>query len=288
MRLNKAIISAIATLGLVSGLGASAAFAATPKLLWADEFNAKKISSLSSKVWDYDLGDGYGWGNSEQEYYTKLPQNIRVNGQGQLEINALRITDNDPILDRCFTCQFSSAKIKTAGKLGFKYGHLEARMQLPKGQGMWPAFWMLGASLLKGKTWPDVGEIDIMEARGAMPNDALGTLHGPGYSGQNGTMRTMVFSSINNLQEGYHVYAIDWLKDSISFSIDGMNYFTQTAKDVAPNKWVFNNEFYLILNLATGGNFDPTIDPNIQSAQLKVDYIRYSTYKGQGSVIVHK
>ncbi len=288
MRFNKAIISAIATLGLVSGLGASAAFAATPKLLWSDEFNAKKVSSLSSKVWDYDLGDGYGWGNSEQEYYTKLPQNIKVNGQGQLEINALRITENDPILDRCFTCQFSSAKIKTAGKLGFKYGHLEARMQLPKGQGMWPAFWMLGASLLKGKTWPDVGEIDIMEARGAMPNDALGTLHGPGYSGQNGTMRTMVFSSINNLQEGYHVYAIDWLKDSISFSIDGMNYFTQTAKDVAPNKWVFNNEFYLILNLATGGNFDPTIDPNIQSAQLKVDYIRYSTYKGQGSVIVHK
>lgn len=288
MRFNKAIISAIATLGLVSGLGASAAFAATPKLLWSDEFNAKKVSSLSSKVWDYDLGDGYGWGNSEQEYYTKLPQNIKVNGQGQLEINALRIAENDPILDRCFTCQFSSAKIKTAGKLGFKYGHLEARMQLPKGQGMWPAFWMLGASLLKGKTWPDVGEIDIMEARGAMPNDALGTLHGPGYSGQNGTMRTMVFSSINNLQEGYHVYAIDWLKDSISFSIDGMNYFTQTAKDVAPNKWVFNNEFYLILNLATGGNFDPTIDPNIQSAQLKVDYIRYSTYQGQGSVIVHK
>ena len=288
MRFNKAIISAIATLGLLSGLGASAGFAATPKLLWSDEFNAKKVSSLSSKVWDYDLGDGYGWGNSEQEYYTKLPQNIKVNGQGQLEITALKLTENDPILDRCFTCQFSSAKIKTAGKLGFKYGHLEARMQLPKGQGMWPAFWMLGASLLKGKTWPDVGEIDIMEARGAMPNDALGTLHGPGYSGQNGTMRTMVFSSINNLQEGYHVYAIDWLKDSISFSIDGMNYFTQTAKDVAPNKWVFNNEFYLILNLATGGNFDPTIDPNIQSAQLKVDYIRYSTYKGQGSVIVHK
>jgi beta-glucanase (GH16 family) len=288
MRFKKVAISAIAMLGVVAGLGSSATYAAAPKLLWSDEFNAKKVSALSSKVWDYDIGDGYGWGNSEQEYYTKLPANVKVNGQGQLEINALRLQDTDPITDRCFTCQFSSAKIKTAGKLGFKYGHLEARIQLPAGQGMWPAFWMLGAGLLKGGTWPDVGEIDIMEARGARPNDVLGTLHGPGYSGQNGTMRTMTYSSLNNLQTGYHVYAIDWLKDSIAFSIDGMNYFTQSASDVAPNKWVFNNEFYLILNLATGGNFDPNLDPALQSAQMKVDYIRYYTYKGQGSVIVHK
>ena len=288
MKLGKALLATTTVGALLFSAAPSSAKTSSPKLLWAEEFNTKKASAPSTKTWDYDLGDGYGWGNSEQEYYTKLPQNVVVNGKGQLEITALRIGEDDPIRDRCFTCEFSSAKLKTAGKLGFKYGHLEARMQLPAGGGMWPAFWMLGAGLLKGKTWPDVGEIDIMEARGAMPYDMVGTLHGPGYSGQNGSMRTRLFSSVTDLQAGYHVYAIDWEKDSISFSVDGMNYFTQTAADVAPNKWVFNTEFYLILNLATGGNFDPNIDPAVQKAQLKVDYIRYYTYKGQGSLIVHK
>ena len=288
MKLGKAVaaVTAAATLSLFAI--PSSASGAAPKLLWSDEFNSKKVTALSSKVWSYELGDGYGWGNSEQEYYTKLSQNVRINGQGQLEIDALKIGENDPIRDRCYTCEFTSARIKTASKLGFKYGHLEARLQLPTGAGMWPAFWLLGSSLTKGNTWPEAGEIDVMEARGDMPNQAVGTLHGPGYSGQNGTMRTMAFSSLSNLQTGFHTYSIDWTKDMISFNVDGMNYFTQSAADVAPNKWVFNNEFFLILNLATGGNFASNLDTSIQSAQYKIDYIRYYTYKGQGSVIVHK
>jgi len=288
MKLRKVLATLSIGVTLAALAVPTSANGAGSKLLWSEEFNSKKPAALSSKTWSYELGDGYGWGNSEQEYYTKLSQNVRINGQGQLEINAVKIGDTDPIRDRCFTCEYTSARIKTAGKLGFKYGHLEARMQLPAGAGMWPAFWLLGASLTKGRVWPDAGEIDVMEARGDMPNQAVGTLHGPGYSGQNGTMRTMAFSSLYNLQSDYHTYSIDWTKDSISFNVDGMNYFTQSATDVAPNKWVFNDEFFLILNLATGGNFASNLDTTLPGAQFKIDYIRYSTYKGQGTLIVHK
>jgi beta-glucanase (GH16 family) len=139
-------LAAVASVAVLASIAQAPATAATRKLLWSEEFNAKKVSGISTKNWDYDLGDGYGWGNSEQEYYTKDRANIRVNGKGQLEIVAKRIPNDSMILDRCFTCQFTSAKIKTAGRLGFKYGRLEARMKLPAGKGTWPAFWMLGTS----------------------------------------------------------------------------------------------------------------------------------------------
>jgi len=282
-------LAAVASVAVLASIAQAPATAATRKLLWSEEFNAKKVSGISTKNWDYDLGDGYGWGNSEQEYYTKDRANIRVNGKGQLEIVAKRIPNDSMILDRCFTCQFTSAKIKTAGLLGFKYGRLEAKMKLPAGKGTWPAFWMLGSGLLKGGTWPEVGEIDIMEAAGSRPNDANGTIHGPGYFGTEGSQKGSVFTSLDGaLSNKYHVYAIEWTKDRIDWYVDNNLYFTATAADVAPNKWVFNNEFYLIINLATGGNFEPNIDPMLQQATMSIDYIRYYTKDGQGKLYKRK
>lgn len=286
---TRAVIASAAAACIVAiGLSPVGAQAASKKLLWSEEFNAKKVSSVNTKIWQYDLGDGYGWGNSEQEYYTKNRENIRINGKGQLEITAKRIPETSTILDRCLSCQFTSAKIKTAEKIGFKYGRLEARIKLPAGKGTWPAFWMLGASLTKGEVWPDCGEIDIMEAKGSQPYTAFGTLHGPGYNGQAGTQRGSAFlSSGPALSNDFHVYAIDWKPNQIDFSVDGKVYFTHSAADVAPNKWVFNNEFFLILNLATGGNFEPDIDPMLQTATMSIDYIRYYSVGGQGKLYKH-
>ena len=284
-RLASIVTVSALSVALISGSTISAQGASSKKLLWSEEFNAKKVSSVSTKNWQYDLGDGYGWGNSEQEYYTKNRENIRINGKGQLEITAKRIPFESTIRDRCLSCEFTSAKIKTAGKLSFKYGRMEARIKLPAGKGTWPAFWMLGSSLTKGTTWPDCGEIDIMEAKGSQPYSSFGTLHGPGYSGQDGTMRGSVFQSMGSaLSNQYHVYAIEWKPNTISFFVDDQLFFTHSAADVAPNKWVFNNEFFLILNLATGGNFEPDIDPMLQTATMSIDYIRYYSISGQGKL----
>lgn len=287
-RVPAVVASAVVTASLLIPASAPAQGATSKKLLWAEEFNAKKVSSVSTKNWKYDLGDGYGWGNSEQEYYTKNRENIKINGKGQLEITAKRIPETSTILDRCLSCQFTSAKIKTADKLGFKYGRMEARIKLPAGKGTWPAFWMLGAGLTKGEVWPDCGEIDIVEAKGSQPYTAWGTLHGPGYSGQNGTQRGSVFMNMGSaLSNEYHVYAIDWKPNQIDFYVDNNLYFTHTATDVAPNKWAFNGEFFLILNLATGGNFEPDIDPMLQTATMSVDYIRYYQVGKYGKLYKH-
>jgi beta-glucanase (GH16 family) len=152
---------------------------------------------------------------------------------------------------------------------------------------MWPAFWMLGASLTEGDTWPDCGEIDILEGKGSEPNRVYGTVHGPGYFGGDGSQKGYAFDNPVELNAGYHVYAIEWRKNVIDFYFDSKKYYSINAASVAPNKWVFNKEFFLIINLATGGNFEPNIDPTIQSATLAIDYIRYYSINGQGKLIKH-
>ena len=267
----------------------------TYKLLWAQDFNAKKAGAIDPKVWSYDTGVGL---NGELEYNTNSTKNILVDGKGHLLINAYRISDSSfnqtttskadtALLKRCsYYCQFASGKIKTASKVGFKYGRMEARMKVPAGLGTWPAFWMLGASLTQGDTWPDCGEIDILETRGSMDSVAFGTIHGPGYSGGSG--KGSVYDNRSTLTAGYHTFAIEWLKDVINFYVDGNQYFKVTKADVAPNQWVYNSEFYLILNLAMGGEFTGDIDPALNKAQLAVDYIHYYSINGQGKVYLHK
>lgn len=261
------------------------------KTLWTQHFSAKAGTKVDPKFWSYDLGNGMGWGNLEQEYYTNKPANISMDGKGRLVINAIKLNPEDPkdqyITNWCGDCRFSSAKIVTRGKLGFKYGSISARIQVPEGTGMWPAFWMLGVPRSNCDGWPSCGEIDIMEARGSQPYHSVSSLHGPGYSGGS-AISHYYFSGNTPLTAGFHVYRVDWLPNSIKFYVDNELVGSQTKTTVAPDSWVFNAEFYMILNLATGGNFDGgALDETIPIASLKVDWIKYTTLKGVGTLIKH-
>ena len=284
----------VATLGaasltfvIASAPSQSASAATTKKLLWSQEFNGTKRVGVDKRYFTHDLGNGFGWGNNEKQYYTSSASNILTDGKGNLVITAKRIPETSSILNSCDDCQFTSAKIKTADKLGFLYGRLEARIKTPAGSGMWPAFWMLGASLTDGDTWPDCGEIDILEGKGSEPNRVYGTVHGPGYFGGDGSQRGYAFDNMVPLTSGFNVYAIEWRKNAIDFYFNNNKYYSITAAQVKPNAWVFNKEFFLILNLATGGNFEPNIDPTVQSGSLSIDYIRYYSINGVGKLIKH-
>jgi beta-glucanase (GH16 family) len=277
-----AVTALSASLCLGTGVQAPATAAPKYKLLWSQEFNEKKVSRVSTKVWDFDLTDGYGWGNGEQQYYTDSPRNVKINGKGQLEITALRLAETDPILDRCFTCEYTSARIKTANLFGFRYGRMVARIKMPHGVGTWPAFWMLGDDILNGGVWPESGEIDIIEARGMAPYVAHATVHGPGYFGGNGRGASKYLPV--RLSSTYHEYGIDWTPNKIVFTLNGRPYYTLTPASLNGNRYVFNQEFFLILNLAMGGTFGGDTDPTVKSATMKVDWIRYYSIAGQGRV----
>ncbi len=282
----------LALLGLVSSSFNNAAQAVTvpaEKTLWTQHFSSKAGTRVDPRFWSYDLGNGMGWGNLEQQYYTNKNANISMDGKGRLVINAIKLNPDDPkdqyITNWCIDCKYSSAKIVTRGKLGFKYGSISARIQTPAGTGMWPAFWMLGVPRSTCDGWPSCGEIDIVEARGSQEYHSVASLHGPGYSGGN-ALSNYYFSGNTPLTAGFHIYRVDWLQNSIKFYVDGNLVGSHTKTSIAPNSWVFNAEFYLILNLATGGNFDGgALDETIQRASLKVDWIKYTTHKGKGTLI---
>jgi beta-glucanase (GH16 family) len=286
-------LTVLLTLALVVNPSADAASKKTLKLLWSDEFNSKKGAKPSAKNWVYEIGGG-GWGNSERQYYTDSLSNIATDGQGKLVITANRISTasmdsvgTDPatelMLYRCSECQFSSARIKTARKLAFKYGRIEARMKMPQGVGTWPAFWMLGGDLLEGSSWPECGEIDIMEFRGDISERSTSALHGPNTP--IGTGLGTSYLSYAPLSDDYHTYAIEWRKNSIDFIVDGSVTGTYSSKDTGTRGWVFNQEFFLILNLAVGGTYaGEEIDPDMNQAEFKIDYIRYYSVNGVGKL----
>jgi beta-glucanase (GH16 family) len=189
----------------------------------------------------------------------------------------------EEILNRCWECQFTSARIKTAKKLSFKYGRVEARMKMPKGIGTWPAFWMLGGDLLEGLRWPDCGEIDIMEFRGDIYDRSTSALHGPNTPPGSGL--GAAFLNYTPLSDEYHTYAIDWRKNAIDFIVDGRVTGTYSSADTGARGWVFNQEFFLILNLAVGGTYaGEEIDPEMNLAEFKVDYVRYYSVNGVGKL----
>ncbi len=267
--------------------------AATPvkeRILWTQSFNEKAGSKVDPKVWSYNTGAG-GWGNNEQQYYTNKAANISTDGQGHLVISARKLDVDDPkntyITNWCIDCVYSSARVMTKDKIGFKYGSISARIQTPEGVGMWPAFWMLGAPRANCDGWPSCGEIDIVEARGSQPYHSVSSLHGPDYSGGS-AISHYFFSGNTALTAGYHTYRVDWLPNSIKFYVDNKFVGGETKTSLSPRDWVFNAEFYLIMNLATGGNFDGgQLDDTIPLAQMKIDWIRYTTYRGVGTLIRH-
>jgi beta-glucanase (GH16 family) len=245
------------------------------KLLWQDDFRGAAGSGPDPRVWNHEIGDGTannipGWGNSELQYYTADPANAATDGRGNLVITAAAA---DGSLS-CYygPCQYTSARLTTRGKREVGYGRVEARVRLPRGAGLWPAFWSMGTNL--GEVgWPEAGEIDIMEWVGREPTQIFGTIHGPGYSG--GASFGGVHEFGRDISEETHVFAVEREPGEIRWYVDGILYHRATPADVAPNRWVFEQPFFLLLNMAVGGNFGGPVGPDTVFPQtLQVDYVR--------------
>ena len=284
--------AAISVASLLSGPAEAATKKPVLKLLWHQEFAGKAGTSPSSKVFNYDLGGG-GWGNLEHEAYVEDNAKLDGSKQGNLVIKATRYTPDPgglsypcPVVSNGDVCEFLSSRLQTSGKLAFQYGQVSARIKMPAGDGVWPAFWMLGTDI-NNNQWPNCGEIDIVETRGDQyPTTVFGTAHGPGYSGENGIVNST--NTAKALSAGYHVYSVIWLKNKIQWLIDGKVYHTVTPAQTGSN-YVFNKPFFLIMNLAMGGNFvGGSIDPTLQEAQMSIDWIRYYSYNGVGKVSGNK
>ena len=244
------------------------AAADSSKLLWSDEFSGAAGAKPNAAKWTYDRG-ATGWGNKELEDYTDQPDNAFLDGQGHLIIRAVKDAKG----------RYTSARLKTQGQFAFTYGRVEARMKLPRGQGLWPAFWMLGNDITQ-VGWPACGEIDIVENLGREPALAHGTVHGPGYSGKHGISAQYSLPGAPVLADDFHLYAADWRPGHIDFSLDGHVYATVTPAALPPGaKWVYDHPFFLLLNLAVGGAWPGNPDQSAPFPQdLTVDYVR--VYKG--------
>ena len=230
-------------------------------LAWHDEFDG---TELDLKNWTFDLGGG-GWGNQEWQTYTDRPENVRVE-DGMLIIEARKEED-------MFGARpYSSARIKTQGLHAWQYGRVEARLKLPYGQGIWPAFWMLGENITQ-KGWPACGEIDIMEHIEKEPERIYASVHAMGYSGEKG-IGSSITTSADSLRNDFHVYAMEWEEDEIRWYFDDQQYFKLTPQEV-PDTWSFDHPFFIILNLAVGGKWPGYPDETTVFPQfLYVDYVR--------------
>lgn len=228
-------------------------------LVWHDEFDGETIDLNN---WTYDLGAG-GWGNGESQHYTDRPENARIEN-GMLVIEARQ--------ERYYGSYYTSARLKTQGLQEFQYGRIEARLRVPAGRGLWPAFWMLGSNFAT-VGWPDSGEIDIMEYIGREPDLILGTIHGPGYSGALGLSHWN--RQDYDIADDFHTYAVEWDEDQITWFYDGEAYGTYTRSDIGEREWPFDQPFFIILNLALGGTLPGPIGlDTVFPAQYLVDYVR--------------
>ena len=240
-------------------------------LTWSDEFDGPAGAAPNPNNWNHETG-AHGWGNNELQNYTTSRQNSALDGNGNLVITARQDGNGG----------YTSARMTTKGKVQPQYGHLEARIKIPRGQGIWPAFWMLGGQF-PGTPWPDSGEIDIMENVGYEPHMVHGTLHGPGYSGGNGIGAAYTHPQGWSFADDFHTFAIDWQPGSITWSVDGVAYQTRTTADTGGNPWVFNQPFFFILNVAVGGNWPGYPDGTTQfPQQMVVDYVRVYDSQSNG------
>jgi beta-glucanase (GH16 family) len=233
---------------------------------WHDEFDGP---ALDRATWVEELG-GHGFGNAELQYYTARPENVRIEG-GMLVIEARREDWEGK--------KYTSARIKSAGLKERTYGRYEARIQIPRGQGIWPAFWLLGADC-KTTGWPRCGEIDIMENIGKEPATVHGTLHGPGYSGDHAFGKPSSLDA-GAFADGFHVVAVEWEPREIRWYRDGILYHT-ARPELVKGDWVFEHPFFVILNLAVGGYWPGNPDATTTFPQrMLVDYVR--VYRRSGS-----
>ncbi|WP_299254362.1 glycoside hydrolase family 16 protein [uncultured Aquimarina sp.] len=227
-------------------------------IIWEENF---EDTNLNESYWNYQLGDGCpdlcGWGNNERQIYTK--ENVKLDN-GNLIITA---TKNGDV--------YKSSRITTKDKIEFQYGTIEVRAKLPTGYGLWPAIWMLGSDI-EEKGWPDCGEIDIMEYVGKEPRTIYNSLHTRQSFGNTINSKKTL---IGTIEEGFHSYRSTWTKDKIDFYIDNKLVYTFSPETKNDKTWPFDKPFYIIINLAIGGNFGgPEVDDTIFPKQFEIDYIK--------------
>lgn len=233
------------------------------ELVWSDEFEGDSGAAPNATKWTFDLGTGQnGWGNNELQTYTNNPQNVALDGAGNLVITARKSANGS----------YTSARVKTEGLFSHQFGKVEARIKTPTGSGIWPAFWMLGNNI-STVSWPQCGEIDIMEQKGKTSNITYGSIHGPGYSG--GEAITTPYALQNSrFDNDFFVYAVEWNANKIDFFVNNYLYKRITPADVK-GEWVFNQPFFLIMNIAVGGNFvGPPNNNTPFPGTMTVDYVR--------------
>ena len=225
-------------------------------LVFEEEFDVD--GAPDPTVWNYDIGTGEnGWGNNESQYYTDRPENIIVE-DGLLKITARA--------EEFSGSSYTSSRIQSYQKFEFQYGKVEVRAKLPTGGGTWPAIWMLGADF-ETNIWPAAGEIDIMEHVGNQQNTIYGSTHDPNnFAGNSRSVTTVV----EGVSDGFHIYGLEWTEDTIVFSVDGTVFGTLENNASLP----FNKDFFMIINVAMGGNFGGAIDPAFTESSMEVDYIR--------------
>jgi len=249
--------------------------------IWSEEFNGPAGAPADPNVWVAQNGDGVafgnrGWGNNERQWYDD-----KISSTDGLGSYVIKATTTNAGINNCYykgPCEWASTKLVTKDKVGFKYGRIEARIKGPVGKGTWGAFWMLGADIDE-RGWPGCGEIDVTELLGSLPSTNLGYIHGPsGSRGERVEMKTPHASE-------YHTYAVDWLPDQIRYYLDGVPFLTLDKRDPG---WVYDHEFYIIINLAMGGNLGGEIEANLKNSTMEFDYIRVSSINGIGEVIKHK
>jgi beta-glucanase (GH16 family) len=236
------------------------------KLVFVDNFEVDGAPDATK--WTYNIGKGdNGWGNNELQYYTDRPENVEVK-DGMLHITALQ--------ESYMGSNYTSARLLTRGLYETKYGRFEARIKLPWGQGLWPAFWLLGDDSEGTVNWPTIGEIDIMEYVGQEPTITHGTIHGPGYSAGEGITKSYTLEN-SRFDSEFHIFGIEWGPDYINFYVDDVLYNQITPSDLPEGtKWVFNdNQFFMILNMAVGGSFVGS--PNAETVfpqKMIIDYVK--------------
>lgn len=235
------------------------------ELVWSDEFDGDTIDPNN---WTYDIG-GWGWGNGEAQYYTDRPENARVeNGLLVVEVRQEQYEEK----------YYTSARLLSQSLQEFQYGYVEARVKVPAGAGTWPAFWMLGSDFVRDEetkeaNWPDSGEIDIMEYIGREPDLVVGTIHGPEYAGAGGltTWNRLDFP----IADDFHTFAIDWDEEGIRWFFDDEQYYELTPDSLGGREWVFDQPFFIILNVALGGTLGGMIGLDTEfPLHMYVDYVR--------------
>ncbi len=235
------------------------------KLVWQEEFNYRGLPDQAK--WNYETrGNATGWGNNEKQFYTDTDSLNAYVSKGTLKITARKESREGK--------SYTSARLSTAGKAEFKYGKIEVRAKLPAGKGTWPAIWMLGNDI--GKTgWPTCGEIDIMEHVGYDKDSIHGTIHTQAYNHTKGTQKGKSVY-ISRPYDKFHVYAIEWTGEKMDFLLDGKKYYTVVNEHLSTNEWPFDKPYYLILNVAVGGNWGGKygIDDSVFPVAMEVDYVR--------------